>query len=317
MTFQLRPSARALAVVTAVAVAGLAPSLTESAHADGPIRAHAQRKAPPKKKHHRPVKKPAVAKVVFNGGGPRVPLRPGTVYTWPYAVTNQGPARASGVTLQAALSDNLEFVSAQGNCSFRGSGPACVIGALAPGQTVTGMISAKVSFTAPSGQPVINGVQIVWGGHQSPGSFPATTVAASADLVVTKSGSATVKPGQTVAYDVTVRNQGPAAASQVVLHDNVSPIRAGQAVPLTLVHGPAQCAASETAAGPALTCSLGDLAVGAEKTVRMQVRVGARTRPGTLLNAPAKAVTPTFDTNLANNQAVVRTKVVSPIRLAA
>jgi uncharacterized repeat protein (TIGR01451 family) len=254
MIYQLRPSVRALAVVTAVAVAGLVPSLTEPAHADGPIRAHAHahahRKAP--KRHHkaRPKHhlKPAMAKVVFNGGGPRMPLRPGTVYNWPYSVTNQGPVRAAGVTLQTPLADNLEFVSAQGNCSFQGTAPVCQVGDLAPGQTVTGLITAKVSVTALAGQAVLNTAQLAWTGSKSSGAFPGTSVAQTADLVVTKAGPPTVQPGETATYDVTVRNEGPSAASEVVLNDNVAPVRAGQAVPVTLLDSPAGCTA-DTATG--------------------------------------------------------------------
>lgn len=331
MIYQLRPSVRALAVVTAVAVAGLVPSLTEPAHADGPIRAHAQRKASKSqreapKRHHkaprmhhqvRPVAKPA--KVVFTGGGPRVPVKPGTVYNWPYSVTNQGPVRAAGVTLQTPLAAGLEFVSAQGSCSFQGTAPVCQIGDLAPGQTMTGLITAKVSVTALAGQAVLNTAKLTWAGSKSSGAFPATSIAETTDLVVTKSGPATVRPGETATYDVTVRNQGPATADQVVLNDNVAPVRAGQAVPVTLLDSPAGCSADNTGTvgAPGLVCAMGDLAVGAVKTVTVRLKVGPKAKPGTVLQAPAKAATSTFDTDLANNNAAVRTKITAPIRLAA
>jgi uncharacterized repeat protein (TIGR01451 family) len=329
MIYKLRPSVRALAVVTAVAVAGLAPSLTESAHADGPVEAHAQRKAPskhhkaprkhrPHKKHHKakPAMKPA--KVIFNGGGPTAPLKPGALYNWPYSVTNQGPVRAAGVTLQTPLAAGLEFVSAQGNCSFQGNAPVCQIGDLAVGQTMTGLITAKVSVTAVAGQAVLNTAQVNWAGKQSSGVFPRTSVAVTADLAVTKSGPAEVQPGETASYDITVRNQGPATASKVVLNDNVAPVRAGQAVPVTLLDSPAGCTAdTQTAGAPGLVCAMGDLAVGAMKTVTVKLKVGPQAKPGSVLQTPAKAATTTLELDLANNNAAGRTKITAPVRAAA
>jgi uncharacterized repeat protein (TIGR01451 family) len=223
------------------------------------------------------------------------------------------------VTLQTPLAHSLEFVSAQGNCSFQGTAPVCQIGDLAPGQTVTGLITAKVSVTALAGQAVLNTAKVNWAGSKGSGAFPATSVAQTADLVVTKSGPATVRPGETASYDVTVRNQGPATASQVVLNDNVAPVRAGQAVPVTLLDTPAGCSAGSTGtvAAPGLVCAMGDLAVGAVKSVTVRLKVGPNAKPGTALQTPAKAATPTFEMNLANNNAAVRTKVTAPIRLAA
>src|SRR5206468_3253941 len=73
--------------------------------------------------------------------------------------------------------------------------------------------------------------------------------APSADLAVAKTGPATVAPGGTLSYPVTVTNNGPSTATGVVLTDT----------PSSGVLG----ATATGCSGTPLTCAVGTLAPGA------------------------------------------------------
>jgi uncharacterized repeat protein (TIGR01451 family) len=107
----------------------------------------------------------------------------------------------------------------------------------------------------------------------------------SADVVVTKSGPATVDPGGTVNYAITVHNAGPDAASTVVISDTLPPA-------LTNV-----TAGGGSVAGGTVTWNLPSLVSGTDVTFTV---TGTAPSAGTLLNT-AHASAATQDPNPANN----------------
>jgi uncharacterized repeat protein (TIGR01451 family) len=125
-------------------------------------------------------------------------------------------------------------------------------------------------------------------GDPPPGAEPGTCAgfgARSADVIVTKSGPATVDPGGTVNYTITVHNAGPDAASTVVVTDTLPPA-------LTNV-----IAGGGTVSGGTVTWTLPSLVPETDVTFTV---TGSAPSAGTLVNtAHASAVTQ--DPNPANN----------------
>ncbi|GAA3217733.1 LPXTG cell wall anchor domain-containing protein [Actinocorallia longicatena] len=323
MIHSLRPSGRAIAVVTAIAVTGFTPIIAGvPAHADGPVYTHVKRKAQHKKqkqkqKQKNRAKKAAVqapARLSLKTGGPTTPLLPGRTYTWPYSITNSSPARAEAVTFRTPMPSGLEFVSAQGDCSWAGGQAVCALGSLEKGQVVNGLLSAKVSQGAQPGSAV-NGIATVdWSKGATSTSFPSSTIAPTADVVVTKSAPGTVLPGDAYEYELNVVNRGPAAAENVVLNDAIVPLTR-KAGPVQITRADSACAVNSAETG--LTCDLGTMVTGARQTIGVRVKLGPAVKPGTVIAGPALAKTPTFDVDLSNNDADSRTRVKAPVTAAA
>lgn len=318
-----RVAARSLVVLTAVALPGVVPLLTavDSASADGPVRAGAKRHYKTAKgrtahgrrggsAHHkikiRPGghllggRRPAQATISLGTSSPGVPVLPGRTYNWPFSVTNSGPVAAAPVTFTAPLPKSLEFVSAEQNCSFKGSMAVCELGAMKPGETKMGMVTAKVSREAKPREAIGGTAAVTWGRSRVARAFPQVNVAETADVAVTKAGPALVRPGAVVPYEIKVRNQGSAIAQNVMLTDIVK-----AKAPVEVVDSGVGC--SQRGAGT--VCNVGALSIGQERTVSLRVRLGPSIKPGTVIQAPAKVTTSTVELNVANNEANVRTKV--------
>jgi uncharacterized repeat protein (TIGR01451 family) len=118
-----------------------------------------------------------------------------------------------------------------------------------------------------------------------------------ADLAVTKAGPSTVSEGGTVTYVVTVTNNGPDAAANVVVTDTVT---GGTLVSATPSQGTCTTAANVA------TCPIGNLASGASASVTI---VATAPTAGTPVADTAAATSSTADPNPANNTATVTTTV--------
>ncbi|WP_445152686.1 DUF11 domain-containing protein [Baekduia sp. Peel2402] len=133
---------------------------------------------------------------------------------------------------------------------------------------------------------------------------PAAFEAASgpdADLVVRKRVSpATARPGQAVTYTITVTNDGPDIAYDVVAAE----LRAPGTTPLKLKSTQGTCVGDRPA-----RCTIGTLDPGEHATITATVRAGA---PGTTVNRVG-ATSSTNDPNLDNNAASATLAVRSPV----
>ena len=158
------------------------------------------------------------ADVAVSKTGPST-VTPGTNVIYTVTVTNNGPSTATNVVLTDTLAGDATFVSVTPSAGC--SGTTCTIATLASGASAifnytfhldpdaTGGVENTATVTASTHDPVAgNNTSIV-----------TSPVAGSADLAVTKSGPATVTPGTDVTYAVTVRNNGPSTATNVVLND--------------------------------------------------------------------------------------------------
>jgi len=125
-----------------------------------------------------------------------------------------------------------------------------------------------------------------------------------ADLLIGKSASLTsVRTGQPLTYIVTVQNNGPDGAEDVVITD---PLPQGTtfvsvAPPFpTCIHPP-------VGAGGTVSCAVGDLAPGQSVVVTIEVEITAR--GGTTITNTATASSATSDPFPANNSASLTTRV--------
>ncbi|HET8773146.1 MAG TPA: hypothetical protein VFP80_05125 [Thermoanaerobaculia bacterium] len=158
---------------------------------------------------------------------------------------NAGPDAAQNVTLTDNLPPPLTFVS-----FTQTSGPAmtcgvstCTAASFPAGATATFELVGHVPPGTPSGTEILNTATVESDNDPLDENNSATTgvIVASADVRVAKTGPPTADAGTTIAYQVTVTNDGPDAALNVVVTDpqicdtvncNLGTILSGQSVVL-------------------------------------------------------------------------------------
>ncbi len=210
----------------------------------------------------------------------------GTNVTYTIDVTNAGPSDAPDVVLTDVLPAGTTLVS------FTCGANPCAIGTLAANASVSYTLVAQVAPNATG--PLVNTATVTTSALDPASanntSSVQTAVTRSADVAVVKSGPATVAASTSLTYSITVANNGPSEASDVVLTD-VPP--AGTTV-----------VSFSCASNP---CPIGALAPGAsvEHTLTVQVDV---TATGPLVNT-ASVTTSTPDPVPANDTSSVQTAV--------
>src|SRR5262249_48150325 len=123
------------------------------------------------------------------------------------------------------------------------------------------------------------------------------TVGRVADVSITKTvSSSTVTAGSSLTYRLTVTNNGPSAASSVVVTD---PLPAG-----VIVTSAPGCTGTTT-----LTCAMGDLSVSAVATMAVTVLVGPSLGDGAALTNTATVIAAETDPSTVNNTASAVTTV--------
>lgn len=338
MIHSFRLSTGAVSVVSALAIAGLAPGLPAPARAaDGqpmPVRPRTQPVPPTRhfvekglvpRKHktrktrrpHRDVRGPAGdvrgpgrprferPEVDLDLGGPEGPLIPGRTYDWPYSVTNTGTKKAEMVTFVAPVPSGLEYVSGQGNCSMQGGEMVCLLGTLDKGQTFNGVVTTKVSESAKPDSTVTGTAGVNWTGGSATGSFPAKSVSPASDLVISKSGPADLRPGQQIVYTLTVENRGPSAATGVTATTPDAP--AGPAGAPVTVEGGKGCAKQ---GGDGLVCALGTLNAHESKTFNVIFKAPPRIHPGLIIVKRFEVISSIADLRPEDNHTIVRPRVI-------
>jgi uncharacterized repeat protein (TIGR01451 family) len=242
------------------------------------------------------------------------PVTEGGNVTYTVTVTNNGPGAATNVTLTDVLDGLVTFVSAtptQGTCAETKGTVTCNLGGLANSATATVTIvvttpdvvdtlqitnQASVSATEPD--PI--------GGNDS--ATEQTTVVpagpAMADLVLTKSDSPdpVFSGGRRIFFTLTVTNNGPDDASNVVLTDTLP----NGVVFEAAAPGTGTC----SEANGVVTCNLGALAINASTSVSILVT------PDVVVDATAitntATVTATEEDPVPGNNTVAETTTVNP-----
>ncbi len=224
---------------------------------------------------------------------------PGETVTYTVRAQNSGIGAAVGARVLVDLSAALTSVtwtcvpSAGATCSASGAGDINDLVDLSVGATVTYTVSGTV---APSAVGTLQSTAMVEAPSGQTDPVPANNAAVdtdvlkpAADLWLQKTGPASAAPGGTLAYTLTVHNDGPSDATQVQLSD---PTPSG----LAFVSATSPCSGG-------FPCSLGTLAAGAQKAVTVTFSVPSPYfGPDPIVNlAAVQSATP--DPAAANNTA--------------
>ena len=189
------------------------------------------------------------------------PLVAGTDITYTLHAHNAGPSTAPNVTIRDFLPDSVTVLSvnggAGGSCvpgvpGDAGQPTRCAYATLAPTATATMVIVVRVK---PGDHRVVTNEATVSSDVLDPdtsnNSASATTTIRVADLKLVKTSDADVyKPSSQITYTLTVTNNGPGDAENVVVTD---------ALPLSGNDRVAVLDSSCTLAGTVATCSLGTI----------------------------------------------------------
>ncbi len=227
------------------------------------------------------------------------PITVGDELTYQLTITNHGPAVATNVVLTNVLPAGTTLVSASLPCDNESGTLTCDLGDLAVGTviqldlvvgtTLTGELTNTATVSAESPDP-----------NSSNNSASQTTsvIVSQADLAVTISDTADPRNvGESVTYNLTVTNQGPEAAANVVLENALPPN-------VTFTSASLSCAESSGV----VTCDLGDLANGEQSNVVIEV---VAIEPGLLSNT-ATVSSDTTDVTTANNDTEETTLINPP-----
>ncbi|MFE0172403.1 hypothetical protein ACFWZ2_08810, partial [Streptomyces sp. NPDC059002] len=197
------------------------------------------------------------------------PVVPGEQIQWRVTVKNNGPSRARNVVVRDAVPSDVSRArmraeSDDTDCPFTGTTAACPAVELAPGASVsyllTGVLDPGVTTTP------VNTATVTGGPDPSAATRTATASTSAspqgrASLTVTKVLlTSPVVAGQTIQWRVTVKNDGPSTARDIVVRDRIP----------ASVTGSRKVADSDGTECPITdneaVCPAFDLAVGATKT---------------------------------------------------
>ena len=249
----------------------------------------------------------------------------GSNIAYTLTVTNAGPSAASAVSVSDTLPAGETFVSISQTSgpAFACSGGAtvtCTIATLASGASAAFNLTANVNGSVANGSTLSNTATVTSSTPDpTPGNNSATgttTVQATADLALAKTGPATVVPGRTATYTLTLTNNGPSSASATTLTDTLP--GSETFVSLSQTSGPAfTCSTPAVGAGGTIACSNASLAAGAVASFSLVVAIPANTAIGTTLQNTASASSSTADPNGANSGASTSASVVAAAAIAA
>jgi uncharacterized repeat protein (TIGR01451 family) len=242
----------------------------------------------------------AVADVSLTKTDSPDPLVAGTNITYTLTAHNAGPSTAPSVIIRDPLPSSVTVVSVDG-----GPGGTCVSGTpgdpahptqcayttVAPSGTRTMTLVVSVN---PGDHRVVTNEASVASGVFDPdlsnNQAGATTAILIADLgIVVTSDADTYKPSSQITYTLTVVNNGPGNAQNVVVTDPL-PLGANDRV--------AVLDPSCTLGGTIATCSLGTMAPLASRT--LTIAIVPKGKNGYITNT-ATVASPTFDPFASNN----------------
>ncbi|MFD7550720.1 DUF11 domain-containing protein [Streptomyces sp. NPDC059816] len=203
-------------------------------------------------------------------------------FTYRVSVVNHGPSRAVDVVVTDRLPDALVLVESSGGCTAVGQAITCgPLAALGVGETHTWLLTVRPADDYSGDGSDISNVAVVTSDTEDPDranntathtGVPLPGGAGQADLALTKTAvlppgrTDAVRPGDRFAYRITVRNNGPAAASGVRVADPLAAV-------LGFVSSPDGCAISPEDDRTVLCPVRARLAVGESVTYELLVRV--------------------------------------------
>jgi uncharacterized repeat protein (TIGR01451 family) len=245
------------------------------------------------------------------------PVVAGAPVSYRLDVVNHGPSIAPNVTVSDTLPAGTTFTSASRGCTpndLEGlTIVACDRGVLAVGGTTSATltITPVLGFTASLENAAIIGASANDPKDDDNTSVATAAVERPADVaVVVVAEAPVVTAGGTAAFVVTVGNNGPLPATNVVLTDTLPP-GFGSVVTVSEARGYQSQAVNCSVAGDVATCPIGSLAVGQTATVRFAGPVDAGTPDGAVLTDSAHVSATEVDDVPANNDSAVAATVLA------
>jgi uncharacterized repeat protein (TIGR01451 family) len=227
-------------------------------------------------------------------------ISPGIVFTYRITVTNAGPSSAADVVVTDALPAPLTFVSSPSGCTAAGQVVACTRASVLPGTTATFDLLVRLDPAyVGDGSDLVNTATVASStpdatpDNNQPAPAPPPPVGiGEADVTIAKTGPIGVAPaGGEITYTIAVTNQGPNAATHVVVSDPTPP-------GLTFLETAGDCVT-------AFPCTLGTLAPGQVKTITARYAVDASVT-GVISNT-ATVTSATPDPSPSNSTATAQT----------
>lgn len=232
------------------------------------------------------------------------PVLVGDSLTYSLIITNAGPSVAANVVVTDTLPLTVSFDATPG-CNKSGGVVTCAVGALNSGATETvtlvvtptlaGILTNQATVSSAANDPDNNNNV----------ASTTTTVNPKADLVISKIDEPEpVIAGETITYTLTVTNNGPSPAADVVISDTL---------PLSLSLQSVSPATS-TQSGQQLTWNLSSMSVGETQTFTIVANVGGEVRNS--IQNTAAVSSSTFDPAAGNNSDTEITTVNTEIDLS-
>ncbi len=230
------------------------------------------------------------------------PAVAGEQLTYTIVALNDGPSVAANAVVTETLPTGATYVDALSDVRCdetpaAGSGVVtCAIGTLAVGSVNSESLTivADLSGALTSGAQLDNTVSLSADASTTASSSEETTVNREVDLVVAKSlGTTPVIAGQPISWTVTVDNNGPSTATDVVLTD-ILPVGLTN---ITTSPGPLTC----DAAGAVVLCNWSEVASGDSVSVTINANVAAWVTTSTDVTNGAVVTATETELNEADN----------------
>lgn len=212
------------------------------------------------------------------------PVNPGGTITYTQTITNNGPDTATSVSFSQTLPAGVTFQSLTSPPGWSCNALNCTIASLANGGSAS--FTLVVNVTAASGTitdtvTASSNTFDPTSGNNSATAVTTIVAAASADLTITKTTNATFAPaGSQFHYTISLHNNGPDAASNVVMTDTLP-----SSLLFRSITQPAgfSCTTPPIGATGTITCNSATMANNATATFTLTVEV-ATGATGTIVN---------------------------------
>lgn len=252
---------------------------------------------------------PPVADVTVFKDTLAMDVLPGDIVDYVLFAKNLGGSPAQNVVITDTLPNQLDFVDAPG-CTVNGRIVTCSIGTLGFGQSSNPILMrTRVNGTVTSGMTIVNPAHVTTASPETNtnnnddhadvkvGQVP------KIDLTITKNAPAVFNNDTTSQYDYTivVHNNGPAAAADVVVDDDVSS-------KFAILGASPNCSRVPTGSNHMVCRMEPPMQSGEDRTVTITVSAPPRTVCDQTIANTAKVTTSTPETNTNNNQSSASTK---------
>jgi uncharacterized repeat protein (TIGR01451 family) len=254
------------------------------------------------------------------------PVVPGQTQIYSITVDNAGPTQAEFVNLEDTLPGGTTFLSLTPPAGWTCDTPAVGAG---------GTVTCSIDELTVDAEPAFFSLEVVFDGaltagtvitntatvgaesgdpnEQNDSASADTTVVSApppgADLTVGKTGSPDpVLPGAALTYTVTVTNNGPAAAANVTLEDELPAATTFQSLQAPLGW---TCGTPAVGATGIVTCTTGTLEPGGYQFT-IGTLVDPATQPGILIANTAVVSSPTADPDPKNQSATAFNTIATP-----